>query len=64
MYNVEIRNILKRSGIFNYQLASAMGIPETSLSRIMARRELTDDEKAVMKSRIAEIIERRKELMP
>ena len=52
MYNLDIRSLLRKSRIFNYVVADALGIRETSLSRIMARREMTIAEK----DRIKEII--------
>lgn len=55
MYNLEIRDALKKNRVFNYELAAALGIPETSLSRKMARAELTEDEKQLYISKIKEI---------
>ncbi|MBR1373744.1 hypothetical protein IJ556_04755 [bacterium] len=52
MYNLDIRSLLRKSRIFNYEVAAALGIRETSFSRIMARREMTIAEK----DRIKEII--------
>lgn len=52
MYNMDIRLLLRKNRIFNYEIASALGIRETSFSRIMARREMTTEEK----DRIKEII--------
>ena len=45
MYNIEIRKALKENRIFGYQIAAHLGIAETSFSRKLARRELTDSEK-------------------
>ena len=59
MYNTDIRNLLKESKVSNYALASMMGISETSLSQMMARRELSADEKAILKSKIKEIKDKR-----
>ena len=40
MYNVEIRNAIKKAGLFGYELAAALGVSETSFSRNLARKEL------------------------
>lgn len=45
MYNIEIRNALKENRIFGYQIAAHLGIAETSFSRKLARKELTEAEK-------------------
>ena len=45
MYNYDIRSLLRQNRIFNYEVAAALGVTETSFSRIMARREMTADEK-------------------
>ena len=45
MHNIEIRAKLKENRIFGYEIAAQMGIAETSFSRKMARREMTDKEK-------------------
>ena len=55
MYNEEIRNLLKKYRIYHYELAAAMGIAEQSLSRMLARRELSENEKSILISRIEEI---------
>ncbi len=61
MFNNDIREELKRARIYGYELASALGIAETSLSRKLARRELTDDEKAKIFAALAQMQEKRKE---
>ena len=45
MYNVEIRNAIKKAGLFGYELAAALGVSETSFSRKLARKELPIDQK-------------------
>ena len=45
MYNLDIRSLLRKNRIFNYEVAAALGVTETSFSRIMARREMTAEEK-------------------
>lgn len=53
MTNVEIRRAAGSAGVKLWELAEALGIADTSLSRKL-RRELPDDEK----QRILEIIDR------
>lgn len=57
MYNIEIRNALKVNRIFGYQIAAHLGIAETSFSRKIARRELTEAEKKTIYKIIEKIIE-------
>lgn len=45
MHNIEIRSKLKENRIFCYEIAAKLGIAETSFSRKMARREMSDKEK-------------------
>lgn len=45
MHNIEIRTKLKENRIYGYEIAAKLGIAETSFSRKMARREMTDKEK-------------------
>ena len=45
MYNVEIRNAIRKAGLFGYELAAALGVAETSFSRKLARKELPNDQK-------------------
>lgn len=54
--NIEIRNELKKNRMFNYELASLLGISEWTLSRKL-RTELPDEEK----QRILEIIRGKEE---
>lgn len=54
--NIEIRNELKKNRMFNYELASMLGISEWTLSRKL-RTELPDEEK----KRILEIIRGKEE---
>lgn len=44
MYNVELRNAIKRSGFHQYEVAAALGISEVWFSRKMARSELPKNE--------------------
>ena len=54
--NIEIRNELKKNRMFNYELASLLGISEWTLSRKL-RTELPDEKK----QRILEIIRAKEE---
>jgi hypothetical protein len=46
MFNVEIRDAIKRARLFNYEVADALQMHETSFSRKISRTELKQDEKA------------------
>ncbi len=61
MFNNDIREELKRARIYGYELAAALGIAETSLSRKLARRELTSDEKAEIFAALAQMQAMRKD---
>lgn len=43
MYNIEIREKIRQAGIYGYEVAAAIGVSETSFSRMMARTELSAD---------------------
>lgn len=45
MFNQDTREKIRRSGFYGYEIAKAMGLHETSFSRLMARQELTDSQK-------------------
>lgn len=45
MFNLEIRDALKKSRVYGYEVAEALGVPETSFSRSMARKELSAEQK-------------------
>lgn len=62
MYNLEIRNAIKRSGFFGYEVASALGQSETAFSRKLARKELPVDQKEYILRTIDRMVERRKEM--
>lgn len=44
MNNLEVREVMKRSRLFGYEVAEALGISETHFSRKL-RKELPVDEK-------------------
>ncbi len=45
MYNVDVRNAIKEKRLFHYEVAELIGITEWSLSRLLARRELSPERK-------------------
>ena len=53
MNNIEIRQALKEKRLFSYEVAEALGIAETTMSRKM-RKELDADEK----KKILEVIDK------
>lgn len=59
MYNVEIRNAIRKAGLFGYELAAALGVSETSFSRKLARKELPNDQKQHILKTIDRVVERR-----
>ena len=65
MYNVEIRNAIKKAGLFGYELAAALGVSESSFSRKLARKELPNDQKQHVAElpAVAKVIEEEKAKM-
>lgn len=45
MHNIEIRNAIKSARVYGYEIAQQLGITESTFSKRLTRRELTDDEK-------------------
>ncbi len=45
MHNIDIRDAMKLNRVYGYEIAAALGIAESSFSRMMARRELTQEQK-------------------
>ena len=45
MKNIDIRIKMNNARVKGYEVASALGIAETSFSRMLARRELSEAEK-------------------
>lgn len=56
MGNIEIKNSIKKAGLFQYEVAKALSIAESTFIRKL-RHELTEDEQ----NRIYEAIEQLKE---
>lgn len=45
MFNIEIRNAIKKARLFNYEVAKALNVHETTFSKKIAREELSKEEK-------------------
>lgn len=56
MFNVEIRNAMKKARVFGYEVAAALGMNESAFSRKLARRELSIDERDKILAAISEIV--------
>lgn len=57
MYNIDIRSMLKSNRIYGYEIAAALGIAETSFSRMMARGELPSETKERIRAAIKKLKE-------
>lgn len=53
MNNIEIRNVIKKNRLYNYEVAAALGVSEFTLSRKL-RNELSQEEK----EKLLEVIEK------
>ena len=54
MFNIEVREAIKKARLFNYEVAEALGMSESYFSRKMTRNEMDSEEK----KRILAVIER------
>lgn len=45
MFNIDVRDAIKRAGLYGYEAAAAVGLSESAFSRKIARGELSDAEK-------------------
>ena len=45
VFNIDVRDAIKRAGLYGYEAAAAVGMSESAFSRKIARSELTDTEK-------------------
>lgn len=61
MFNIDIRNAMKQAGFFSYEVASALGVSETSFSRTLSRAELSNDKKEHIFRTIEKMYEYKKE---
>ncbi len=59
MENLEIRQMMKRYRVYNYEVAAAMGIAETTFCRKL-RTELSDEEKLKIFEAIQSLVRRGK----
>lgn len=55
MKNIDIRIEMNNARVKGYEVASALGIAETSFSRMLARRELSEVEKQKILAVIEEL---------
>ena len=62
MHNIDIRDAIRRSGLYGYQIAAAIGLSETSFSRQLARAELQDDMKQSIFHAIQNLVAERVQL--
>ena len=53
MFNVEVRDAIKKARVYGYEVASALGVSESAFSRSISRKELPTEEK----ERILKVIE-------
>lgn len=61
MKNVDIRDRIRRSGLYQYEVAGALGITETKFSRQIARGELSDEDKDKIREAILNLVLQREE---
>ena len=57
MFNVEIRDAIKKARLYNYEVAAALGMHEASFSRLIARKELSAEQKANVMAAIQKLKE-------
>lgn len=48
MFNIDVRDAIKKARVYGYEVAAALGVHESALSRKLARRELSAEEKETM----------------
>ena len=56
MANQDIRNEIKESGLYKWQIAERIGMNDGNFSRLL-RRELSDEKKTLIRSAIKELKE-------
>ena len=59
MFNIEIREKIKRAGVYGYEVAAAYGVSETSFSRMLSRSELTEEQKEGVLNAIGRLLKER-----
>lgn len=55
MFNIEVRNAIKKARLYNYEVAAALNVSETSFSRKLSRQELPKDEQKKILDAIARL---------
>lgn len=55
MKNADIRELLKRKRIFHYEVAAALGVATTTLSRWL-QRELPEEKKKLIREAVEKIL--------
>lgn len=55
MKNLDLRLLIEKERVKGYEIAQAMGIAETSFSRLLARKELSEEQKEKIKQAIQKI---------
>ena len=55
MFNIEVRNAIKKARLYSYEVAAALSVSETSFSRKLSRQELPEDEKKQVLDAIARL---------
>lgn len=54
MCNVDVREMIKKAGVFHYQVADALGVSEGTFCK-MLRRELPEEQKCDVYNAIARL---------
>ena len=44
-YNLDVRIAIRKAGLYGYQVAKMLGVTETSFSRAISRKELSQERK-------------------
>lgn len=56
MFNIEVRAAIKKARLFNYEVAAAVGMTETSFSRKLSRQELSAEEREQILAAIERLV--------
>ena len=60
MKNIDIRVLINKSRVKGYEIAAELGMTETSFSRLLARKELSEEQKCKIEKAIKQIRESEK----
>lgn len=55
MFNIEVRDAMKKARLYSYEVAAALNVSETSFSRKLSRQELQGDERKQILDAIARL---------